>query len=477
MPEIDLRARARRAVIEAGFSPDFSWAALSEAGLVISRELKREARDLRGLLWSSVDNSSSRDIDQVEFVEATSDDGFNLYVGVADVADHVDLGMALDKHAGTNTVSVYAGVETFSMLPRELVTGATSLIEGLDRLALVVEICIHADGEVHLNGMYRAWVRNRARLTYEMVGEWLEDGVDVPEPIRKVEGLADQLRLQFAVAHQLSSFRERAGAITYSECEAVPVVLEGRVTGLTMPNPSCAREMIESFMVATNIAMAGYLRSKRIPALRRIVREPKRWDRIREIASHLGERLPEEPDARALSAFLAGRKAADPAGFGDLSLTIVKLLGPGEYVVEGPDGDQEPHFSLAVSDYTHSTAPNRRYADLVVQRLACSEKAPYTEIELERIARHCTERSRAARRVERLMRKVAAASLLVDRVGEVFVGMITGVKSKGTFVRLKDYPAEGRIVQNERGVDVGDWVRVRLAGVELENGFIDFVRL
>jgi exoribonuclease R len=241
-----------------------------------------------------------------------------------------------------------------------------------------------------------------------------------------------------------------------------------------------AEDIIESFMVATNVAMARYLREKGSLSIRRVVRTPKRWDRIQAIAAQFSARLPSAPHPRALSEFLDQRKAADPLHYPDLSLSVVNLLGPGEYIVEPPGAEHEGQFGLAVADYTHSTAPNRRYADLVTQRLLKAATAgtsgPYGEADLSQIAAQCTEREEAARKVERLMRKVAAACLLSRRIGEVFDGVITGASPKGTYIRLLKFPAEGRVVRGTQGIDVGDKVQVRLAAVDVSKGFIDFER-
>lgn len=477
MPEYDLHARARRAVIEAGFTPDFPEAALRELDGVNAGSDNSERTDLRHLLWSSIDNERSRDLDQLEFAERIDEGDVRLLIAIADVDSAVPKGSALDQHAGRNTVSVYTGVETFPMLPERLSSDLTSLAPDQDRSAVVVEIRVDESGEALSSNVFGALIRSRAKLNYDMVGDWLEHRSDLPPAIRQVPGLEEQVRIQFEAARRLRKFRQREGALTFAECEASPVMTDGEVKELTLPRQNCAREMIESFMVAANVAVARHLKAKRIPAIRRVVRTPKRWDRIREIGREYGHSLPVEPEPEALSGFLAARKAENPAEFPDLSLAIVKLLGPGEYVVEPPGEEEIPHFGLAVSDYTHSTAPNRRYADLIIQRLVRMGKPVYEAGELEMIAARCTERSRAARKVERLMRKVIAAVLLRNRIGEIFNGLITGVKTKGTYVRLKDFPAEGRIVRREQGVDVGDHVRVRLLGVDCDNGFIDFERL
>jgi exoribonuclease-2 len=329
--------------------------------------------------------------------------------------------------------------------------------------------------------VYPAWLRNRAKLAYSSTGAWLEGRGPIPAPVAAAPGMEVQLRLQQEIAGKLRGIRKQNGALTFDSVEATPVVENGQVKDLTVNRHNVAEDIIESFMVAANVAMAQYLKEKGSLSIRRVVRTPKRWDRIQEIAAGFKVTLPAEPEPRALSAFLNNRQAADPDHFPDLSLSVVKLLGPGEYVVEPPGGEQEGHFGLAVHDYTHSTAPNRRYADLVTQRLlkatAAGAPAPYSEAELTQIAAHCTEREDAARKVERLMRKVMAASVLSGRVGEIFEGIITGASPKGIYVRLLKFPAEGRVMRGAQGIDVGDKVRVRLLSVDVAQGFIDFEKV
>jgi exoribonuclease-2 len=367
------------------------------------------------------------------------------------------------------------------MLPEELSTDLTSLCADQDRLAIVIEMHVLDSGEVNCHDLYPAWLRNRAKLAYSSTGAWLEGRGAMPQPVAGVPGMEAQLRLQQEVSEKLRGIRKQHGALTFSSVEATPVVENGEIKDLTVNRHNVAEDIIESFMVAANVAMAQYLNEKRSLSIRRVVRTPKRWDRIQAIAAQFGTKLPAVPDPRALSEFLEQRKAADLAHFPDLSLSIVKLLGPGEYVVEPPGSEQTGHFGLAVHDYTHSTAPNRRYADMVTQRLlkaaATGGASPYAENELSAVAVHCTEREDAARKVERLMRKVAAASVLSRRVGEVFDGIITGASPNGTYARLLTFPAEGMVVRGAHGIDVGDKVKVRLAGVNATKGFIDFERI
>lgn len=475
---------ARRAMMENGFAPEMPTRAVLELQAVEDKqqtELKDPSiRDLRSALWSSIDNRESRDLDQVEYTEALPGDDIRLLIGIADVDAFVPKGSAIDLHALENTTSVYTGVETFPMLPEKLSNHITSLVEDVDRLAIVIELVLDTEGEVRSLDVYRAKVRNHAKLVYEEVGAWLEDRAPAPRKVSETPGLAEQLRLQNEATERLRALRRQSGALNLQTIEAKPIAVDGRVVDLVTAEHNRARDIIESFMVAANTEMAEFIESEGWPSIRRVVRTPERWPRIREIAKSFGENLPEEPDSRALAAFLSRRRADDPEHFPDLSLSIIKLLGAGEYTVERPGTEGEGHFGLAVHDYTHSTAPNRRYADLITQRLLkaviARSPTPYTEAELRSIAERCTEREDAARKVERLMRKAAAAMLLSERTGETFDAIVTGVSDKGTFVRLIAPPAEGRVVRGEHGMDVGDHVRVRLVSTDPERGFIDFAR-
>ncbi len=480
----DLKARAHQAMMEAGFHPDFPPEVILEAQTSKHNGEKLAGpgiRDLRCLLWSSIDNDNSRDLDQVEYVETLPDGGTRLLVGIADVDSAVRQGSATDRQAATDTTSVYTGAATFPMLPGEYSTDLSSLLDAQDRLAVVIELRIAASGEPAGHDAYPAWLCNHAKLAYSSTGAWLEGRGPIPPAVSNVAGMEAQLRLQMETAERLRGIRKQHGALTFGSVEATPVVENGEVKDLQVSHHNVAEDMIESFMVAANVAMAQLLKEKGSLSIRRVVRTPRRWDRIQAIASQFGVSLPPAPDPRALSAFLEQRRAADPTHFPDLSLSVVKLLGPGEYMVEPPGGEHEGHFGLAAHDYTHSTAPNRRFADLVTQRLlkatAGRNGTPYSEDELHAVAAHCTEREDAARKVERLMRKVCAASLLNRRIGEVFDGIITGASPKGTYVRLLKFPAEGAVVRGAHGIDVGDKVQVRLCSVDVAKGFIDFERL
>lgn len=463
---------------ENGFVPDFPPEVQREVeGL--QHAPPPGVRDLRALLWSSIDNRESRDLDQIEVAERLPYDQIRICVAVADVDQLVGIGSATDEHAGHGTTSVYAGPFVFPMLPERLSTDLTSLNPGQDRAAVVVELDVGPAGAVARHDVYRALVRSRAKLAYDEVGAWLDGGTDMPPSLRSVEGLEEQVRLQDEAAQRLRALRRRHGLLDLDTIEARPVVAGGKVIDLEVTTPDRARDIIENLMIASNVAMARFLKSRRVPSLRRVVRTPKRWDRIVELAAELGETLPPKADPRALAAFLARRKAADPAHHPDLSLAVVKLLGPGEYVLErrlarASDG----HFGLAVAEYAHSTAPNRRYADLVTQRLVKAAldgmASRYTEETLTAIAARCTEREDAARKVERTVRKTVAAALMHDRIGDYFTAIVTGASPKGTYVRVLRPPIEGRVVRGPQGLDVGDTVRVKLIGADPEKGFVDF---
>lgn len=479
----NLADRARRALLELGFLPDFppeaeaQVAALQRAGMPPSPGVE----DLRGLLWSSIDNPESMDLDQLEWAEALPDGSVRLLVAIADVDAGVPAGTPLDLRAGANTASLYTGAAVYPMLPRPLSEDLTSLLEDVDRLSVVIGYRVRPDGSVDQGGVRRAMVRNKAKLSYPEVGPWLQGEAALPPPVAAVPGLEEQLRLQDRATRALRAARERAGALALRTIEPRAVMSDGTVLDLQDIPDSRSRELIEDLMVAANGVMARFLDGAHRSSLARIVRRPKRWDRIVALAQGLGTALPADPDGVALSRFLQAQKARDPLHFPDLSLAVVKLLGPGEYLLRPAGEDSPGHFGLAANDYSHSTAPNRRYPDLVTQRLVkallAGARAPYSDGELEGIAQHCTRMEAATRKLERLMRKVIAALLLHDRVGESFDGLVTGVTEHGTFVRLLKPPAEGRVVRGEKGMDVGDRVRVKLLATDPERGFIDFARV
>ena len=408
-----------------------------------------------------------------------ADGGIRLRIGIADVDALVPKGSAIDAHAAENSTSVYTGVSVFPMLPDALSTDRTSLVEGGERLVVVTELEIGKDGAVRRHEIYRALAVNHAKLDYESVGAWLEGRGPEPDKIAADDALEAQLWLQDRAAGLLKRLREKAGVLDLDTVAVTPVAKDGVIESLRVTRKNRARDLIEDFMIAANGAVARFLAAAGRSAIRRVVREPRRWDRIAEIAASYGIRLPAAPDGKALSDFLAARRAADPLRFPDLSLSVVKLLGPGEYVLDRPGpADDVGHFGLSAPDYTHATAPNRRYADLVTQRLVkaaiAGAPAPYSDDELDAIARHCTERENAANKVERLARKSAAALLLERRIGATFDAIVTGVKRDATYVRLLSPPAEGRVVRGEGGMDVGERVRVRLVRTDAERGHIDF---
>ena len=475
----DLSARARQEMIHDGFDPEFPPDAAQQALLPAPPPVDTGAlRDLRGLLWSSIDNRESRDLDQIEVAERLANGHIRLLVGIADVDGLVAKGSPIDLHAAQNCCSVYTGVVVFPLLPEELSTNRTSLLPDRERDAVVIEMEIDEDGGVANHAIYRARTRNFAQLGYEDVGEWLDGAAPMPERVAHAGGMEAQIRLQNEVAHRLLGRRQRDGALEFETVEARPVVEEGRITDLRVPRKNPARLMIENFMIAANTTMARYLEDRSIGSIQRIVRSSQRWPRIVEIAQRYGESLPAEADSLALSRFLSGRRAADPERFPDLSLSIVKLMGPGEYTVVKSAAEHVGHFGLAVYSYTHSTAPNRRYADLIVQRAVkaalAGAPAPYSDDSLAAIAARCTEREDAARKVERFMRKAVSAVWMHERIGDMFDAIVTGVSLKGTYVRVLKPPVEGRVVRGEHGLDVGDHTRVRLIGTDPERGFIDF---
>ncbi len=477
----DLEAIARRAMTERGLEPDFPPAALAEAERLGPEAHDGDAsvRDLRHLLWSSIDNDDTRDLDQLEVAEPLAADAVRVRIAIADVDALVRSGSAIDGHAQTNTTSVYTAARTFPMLPERLSTGLTSLNDGEDRLAVVVEMTVAADGAIAASDLYRARVHNRAKLAYEPVAAWLDGDGPMPPRMAEVPGTDEQVRLQDEAASRLRRRRREEGALEFETREMKPVVVDGMVTDLREVRKNRARELIEDFMVTANGVTARFLDSCGLPSLRRVVRTPKRWSRIAELARSTGDHLPAEPDARALSEFLERRRRADPEDFPELSLSVVKLLGSGEYAVDPPGGDAPGHFGLAVRDYAHATAPNRRYPDLITHRLLKaafqSRPAPYSMDELEDLARHCTVQEDAAEKVERQVRKSAAALLLENRIGQIFEAVVTGASEKGTWVRTCRHPVvEGRLERGFQGLDVGDRLRVRLIGTNVERGFIDF---
>jgi len=475
-----LRTLAIRAMRERGLDPDFSQEELAEAAAVQSAATTTEepVRDQRALLWCSIDNDDSRDLDQLSVGEALAGGDVRVLVAIADVDAVVFKGSLIDRHAAVNTTSVYTPGAIFPMLPERLSTDLTSLAPGEDRLSVVVEFVVAPDGTLKSSDIYGSRVRNHAKLAYNSVDAWLTGRGPLPDPAAAAPGIDAQLKLQDGVAQTLGRRRQEVGALEFVTIEARPDFDGDTLRDLRADVPNRAKALIENLMVAANGVTARFLDAHGFPSIRRVVRTPTRWDRIVEVAGTTGDRLPTAPDSRALNAFLLKRKAADPDRFPELSQTIIKLLGSGEYVVDPPGGDPPGHFGLAVKDYTHSTAPNRRYPDLLTQRLVKAALAghacPYALTELGGLAGHCTTQEDAANKVERQVRKSAAALVVASRVGEKFDALVTGASSKGTFVRVLSPPIEGKVVSGEKGLDVGDRVRVQLSHVDVDRGFIDF---
>jgi ribonuclease R len=477
---------AHRAMLERGLLPDFSTAALAELSRIQTPAMKKDApdgtappiRDMRDLLWASIDNDDSRDLDQLTVAEAMPADKVKILVAIADVDAVVKNGSAIDQHARHNTTSVYTAAEIFPMLPEKISTDVTSLNFNTERLAIVIEMVVDADGVLQDSGIYRAWVYNHAKLAYNSLAAWLEGDGEIPEAVTAVNGLEENLRLQDIATQRMKNFRHIHGALSLETIEAKPVFDGDQIRALEIEEKNRAKEIIEDFMIAANGVTARYLSSRKFPSIRRVVRAPKRWERIAEIANEHGSNLPGKPDSKALEKFLIHEKAADPLRFPDLSLAVIKLLGKGEYIAEPPEGNALGHFGLAVKDYGHSTAPNRRYPDLLTQRLLKAalegQPVPYKIDELDVLAAHCTAAEDAATKVERQVEKSAAALLLEARIGERFDAIVTGASGKGTWVRILKLPIEGKLVQGFEGIDVGDRLRVQLIDINVEQGYIDF---
>jgi VacB/RNase II family 3'-5' exoribonuclease len=478
-----LKAIARRAMLEHGLEPDLPPAASAQLQAITAAPMERspQIRDLRALLWCSIDNDDSRDLDQITVAEPLAGGAVRILVAIADVDASVARGSPIDAHASANTTSVYTPAETFTMLPERLSFDITCLVQGVERLSVVIDMTVASDGSVGAADVYRAVVVNRAKLAYNSVAPWLDGQGPPPPGVAAVSGMDQQLRVQDRVAQLLKRVRHQQGALALTTLEAQAVYDGAALIDLKPDEDNRAKELIEYFMIAANGVVARYLESKRSPSLRRVLRTPERWDRIVELARGLGESLPATPNAPALSAFLVKRQQAAPAQFPDLSLAIVKLLGAGEYVLKRAGQPSEGHFALAVDDYTHATAPNRRYPDVITQRLLKAafnaKPPPYGDDELRTLAAHCSEQERNAAKVERQVRKSAAALLLQGRIGAQFDAMVTGAADKGTWVRIARPLAEGRLVQGFQGLDVGDTVRVKLVHTDVQRGFIDFARV
>ncbi len=482
-PSVDLQAMARQVMLAHGFQPDFAPAVQQELARLQPEPARNAAaaggvRDLRNLLWSSIDNDTSKDLDQVEFAESLTNGDVRVLVGIADVDVDVPKSGAIDEHAASQATTVYTGVRNFSMLPEKLSTEITSLLENQDNAAMVIEFVVSSDGHINSSDLYRAILRNKAQLAYNAVGAWLEGKGPMPTKVAASTELQGQLKIQSNVAQALKQQRYRHGALDIETIEVRPVLLNDQVTDVVSQEKNRATELIEDFMIAANEVVAHTLAN--VSSLRRVVKTPERWDRIVQLAKEQGGSLPAQPDSKALNGFLQQRKTADPSHFADLSLSVIKLMGPGEYILERPGDSAVGHFGLAVQDYTHSTAPNRRFADLVTQRLMKSYLAKgvsaYSDDELEAIAKNCTLKEDAARKVEREMTKRIAAVAMAGRVGQVFDAIVTGANAKGTFVRVLQPRVEGMLVQGQQGLDVGDKVRAKLVRTDVQQGYIDFAR-
>lgn len=480
--QFDLDEIAYEAASEHGFIPDFPPAVIHELTAISAPIIPRPTpslRDTRDRLWISIDNDDTKDLDQLTFAEALSDDRYLISVAIADVDGLVPQGFAIDTYAASNTTSIYTPTKIFPMLPLKLSTNFTSLNENADRSAIVVEMEISKEGQFDLRTIYPAWVRNHAKLAYNQTTEWLNKKSSSPRP--NTPGLLDQLGLQDKIARLIKQYRYREGALSFGLVEAEPVIVDGIAINLKTRVHNRAHVLIENFMIAANVVVTRYLIQHQIPTLRRIVKTPKRWDRIIALAKELGEQLPPEPDPKALQSFLLKQRQFNPVQFPDLSLSVIKLIGNGEYIVGIPGESVPGHFDLAVSEYSHATAPNRRFSDLIMQRLlkTCfyNNSIPYSNKDLTGIATRCTQMEDEANKVERHVRKSAVAMILSNRLGEQFSAIVTGAADKGTWVRLLDLPLEGKLIQGFQGLDIGDRLNVKLVHVDIPKGHIDFVRI
>lgn len=478
----DLKAAARRSMVEHGFEPEYPAPVAAQLEQLREHPPQPAAgmKDQRTWLWSSIDNDTSRDLDQIEYAEAVAGGGYRVWIGIADVDASVPKGSAIDAYAMRETTTVYTGVENFSMLPEELSTGTTSLLEGQERVAVVVEFTVDGQTQIAASDIYEARVVNRAQLAYPSTGSWLAAQGDAPTKVAASAELQRQLRLQDEIAQKLRTERAKHGALNLLTIETHPIQLKDGEIDIEAEVKNRATQLIEDFMIVANGVVARALTAKHFSSIRRVVKTPKRWDRIVELAAQKGTKLPAEPDPKPLHDFLCEQQAKDPDHFADLSLAVIKLLGPGEYVLERAGETPEGHFGLAVRDYTHSTAPNRRYADLVMQRLLkamiAGRPSPYSDDELASIAAQCTRMEDAERKVAREMQKRIAAVAMSGRIGQTFDAIVTGASDHGTFVRTTQPHVEGMLVQGQQGLDVGDRARVKLVRTDPARAFIDFAR-
>ncbi len=476
----DLAQLADQIMLERGLQPEFPAEALQQLSQINRPSpLSAGYTDLRSLLWCSIDNDNSRDLDQLTYAEKGVDGKATLWIAIADVDALVAKDSPIDTHAKINTTSVYTPAKIFTMLPEKLSYDLTSLNEDGDRVSMVVKVQINQQGDIEDSSIFQAIVRNFAKLTYNAIGGWLGGNNPVPDKVKQVKGLEDTLRTQHEAAQILKLKRHRAGSLTLVSSDAEVKISNNDQIDIQLPIHNFAHQLIEEFMIAANMTMADHFNKAKLTNIRRVVRIPKYWDRIVDIAKTFGVDLPQEPDSKALDAFLIDRQKKDLDTFPDLSLTIIKLLGRGEYIVENNQDSPVGHFALALSDYTHSTAPNRRFPDLISQRqykaFLRNGKAPYTVEELTELASHCTQQEDAATKVERQVNKSAAAALLSSQIGRVFNGIITGAGEKGTWVRIFNPAVEGKIIRGFENLKIGDKVSVQLKYVDIPRGFIDFV--
>jgi exoribonuclease-2 len=480
---IILQDIARKAMISRGLVPDFPDAEISELNeILLPATCKSEiTKDMRDLLWCSVDNADSLDLDQLTYAKSLEGNNVRILVAIADVDALVGAKSNIDNHAGKNTASVYTVARIFPMLPEKLSTNLTSLCLDSDRCSIVVDMIIGDDGKVQQSDVYQAIVRNHAKLQYAKLAAWLEgNGPAYPE-ITRVNGLAENIKLQDRMAQRMNELRYEHGALELETIEAMPIFDGDTLTEMKVEQKNRAKDLIEDFMIAANGATARFLTGKQFPSLRRVVRVPKQWERIVELASEHGFSLPAEADSKSLSEYLKFIKQNDPLHFIDMSINILKLLGSGEYVVDIPGAIPPGHFGLAVKDYTHSTAPNRRYPDLITQRLLKSaisgKPIPYTMEQLGQIATHCTMKEDDVKKVERQVEKSANAILMQSRIGEIFEAIVTGASLKGTWIRLFQPHVEGKLVNGFKGLKVGHKLKARLIHINVELGYIDFEKV
>lgn len=471
---------AALAMFSRGLEPEFSLAVHQQLGRLKApaRDNDRGVQDLTNLLWCSIDNDDSHDLDQLTVCEAHAVGCLRLLVAIADVDALVKKDSPIDVHARQNTTSVYTSARVFSMLPEILCTNLTSLAPHVDRLAIIVQMDFSADGELLASTIYRAQVCNQAQLAYDAVSEWLDGHTSLPDVVQAVAGLEAQLRMQDQLAQVLRSRRQSQGALEFDSFQPRAIFDGNRIADIRLQEHNRARQLIEEFMIAANGCTARFLMVHGGVSLRRVVRSPERWARIVQVADGYSVKLPAQPDSAALERFLARQRRLAPASFPDLSLEIIKLMGAGEYVVERAGEQAIGHFGLAVQDYTHSTAPNRRYPDLVTQRLIKAALAggppPYSLAELSELAVHCTGQEDAVRKVERQMRKSEAALLLHDSVGQQFRAIVSGVNAQGIWVRIFTPPTEGRLIGELPELRLGQMLQVQLVSTSVERGFIDF---